>query len=77
LRSSVEAALEALWRRTAFVGHTAADAFFVNCDSDVNVPDLAEAGRTRVEFGFALKVPGEFIRMAVEQPTGDVQLYAD
>jgi hypothetical protein len=77
LRSSVEAALEALWRRTAFVGRTAADAFFVKCDSDVNVPDLAEAGRTRVEFGFALKVPGEFIRMAVEQPTGDIQLYAD
>jgi hypothetical protein len=77
LRSSVEAALEALWRRTAFAGRTAAEAFFVNCDGEVNVPELAAAGRTRVEFGFALKFPGEFTRMAVEQPSGDIQLFAD
>ena len=77
LRSSVEAALEALWRRTAFAGRTTAEAFFVNCDGEVNVPELAAAGRTRVEFGFALKFPGEFTRMAVEQPSGDIQLFGN
>ena len=77
LRSSVEAALEALWRRTAFAGRTAAEAFFVNCDGEVNVPELAAAGRTRIEFGFALKFPGEFTRMAVEQPSGDIQLFGN
>lgn len=77
LRGSVEAALEALWRRTAFAGRTAAEAFFVDCGGEVNVPELAAAGRTRVEFGFALKFPGEFTRMAVEQPSGHIQLFAD
>jgi Phage tail sheath protein subtilisin-like domain/TIR domain len=59
LRSSVEIALDTLWRKGAFVGETAADAFYVRCDGDVNPPEFADAGRVRVEFGFALKVPGE------------------
>ena len=76
LRSGVEAALEPLWRRGAFAGGTPADAFYVRCDEEVNVPELSDAGRIRVEFGFAPTRPGEFVQMYVEQPSGDIGVYA-
>jgi phage tail sheath protein FI len=75
LKSSVDIALDTLWRKGAFIGETAADAFYVRCDGDVNPPEIAAAGRVRVEFGFALKAPGEFVRMHVEQPSGDAVVY--
>jgi phage tail sheath protein FI len=75
LKSGVEAALEGLWRQGAFIGQTAADAFYVKCDAEVNPLELAEQGRIRVDFGFALKVPADYIRMTVEQPSGDIAVY--
>jgi len=75
LRSAVEAVLEPLWRRGAFAGDTAADAFYIRADEEVNPPELAAAGRIRVEFGFAATTPGEFVQMSVEQPSGDVAIY--
>jgi hypothetical protein len=36
---------------------------------------LPAAGVIRVEFGFALNVPGEFVRMSVEQPSGNIGVY--
>lgn len=77
LRSGVEAVLESLWRKGAFVGEAADEAFYVTCDEELNVPELVAAGRIRVEFGFAAKAPGDFIRIAVEQPSGDVTVYAE
>lgn len=77
LQSGVEVALDTLWRKGAFAGETAADAYYVHADAEVNVPELIASGRIRVEFGFALRVPGEFVRMSVEQPSGDVALYGD
>ena len=76
LRSGVEAVLEPLWRRGAFAGRAPADAFDVRCDEDVNVPELVDVGRIRVEFGFAPTRPGGFVHMSVEQPSGDVGVYA-
>ena len=76
-RRGVEIVLETLWRQAAFAGETPADAFYARCDEEVNVPELVAAGRIRVEFGFALRVPGDFVRMAVEQPSGDLIVYAD
>ena len=77
LQTSVEIVLESLWRQGAFAGGTAAEAFYVKCDEKVNVHELAAAGKIHVEFGFALTVPGNFIRMRIEQPGGDVTLYSD
>jgi hypothetical protein len=77
LRDAVEVALDRLWRKGAFAGETASDAYYVQADANVNVPELVASGRIRVEFGFALRVPGEFLRMSVEQPSGDVALYGD
>jgi phage tail sheath protein FI len=75
LKSSVEIALDTLWRQGAFAGQTAADAFYVRVDGDVNPPELAAEGRIHIEFGFALNVPGEFVRMDVEQPSGNISVY--
>jgi Phage tail sheath protein subtilisin-like domain/TIR domain len=75
LKSSVEIALDTLWRKGAFVGANANEAFYVRCDDEINPPDLAAAGRVRVELGVALKVPGQFVRMYVEQPSGNVGVY--
>jgi hypothetical protein len=77
LQTGVEVGLDALWRKGAFAGETAAQAFYVRADAEVNVPELAAAGRIGVEFGFALSIPREFVRMSVEQPSGDVALYGD
>lgn len=43
----------------------------------VAAPDIVGLYRIRVEFGFALELPGEFTRMMVEQPSGNVSVYAD
>jgi hypothetical protein len=77
VKRSVEAVLETAWRQGAFVGDTAGEAFYVQCDGEVNVPELVVAGRIRVEFGFARRVPGEFVRMMVEQPTRRWEIYGD
>jgi hypothetical protein len=77
LQSGVEIVLESLWRQGAFAGEIPAEAFYARCDEEVNVPELVAVGRIRVEFGFALKSPGDFVRMTVEQPSGDLTLYLD
>jgi phage tail sheath protein FI len=77
VQGDVEAVLQNAWRQGAFVGETAAEAFYVRCNDEVNVPELTAAGRIRVEFGFAPRLPGEFIRMMVEQPAGSWAIYGD
>jgi Phage tail sheath protein subtilisin-like domain/TIR domain len=77
LQRGVEAVLQNAWRQGAMVGETASEAFVVRCDEDVNPLELAAEGRIRVEFGFAPKVPGEFVRMRVEQPSGHHAIYLD
>jgi hypothetical protein len=75
LKSSVEIALDTLWRKGAFVGANAHEAFYVRCDDEINPSELAATGRVRVELGIALKVPSQFVRMYVEQPSGEVGVY--
>ena len=77
LGATVESVLQTLWQQGALIGENQDDAFFVNCDGEVNPPDLAAAGRIRVEFGFATKAPREFVRMSMEQPNGDWAIYGD
>lgn len=75
LQRGVEAVLQNAWRQGAMAGETASEAFFVRCDEEVNVQELAASGRIRVELGIAPKVPGEFVRMSVEQPSGHHAIY--
>jgi hypothetical protein len=77
LRTNVEIVLESLWEKGAFAAESAGDAFYVICDGDLNYPDLAAAGKVRVEFGFLHASTVGFIRMRVEQPSGEIQLFAD
>jgi hypothetical protein len=77
LKTSVEILLDPLWQRGAFVGETAADAYFVRSDEEVNPAEVAERGISRVELGLALTAPRDFIRMSVEQPSRNVALFLD
>ncbi|HEX5717923.1 MAG TPA: phage tail sheath subtilisin-like domain-containing protein [Thermoanaerobaculia bacterium] len=52
---------EGLFRAGALKGRTAAEAFFVKCDGEVNPPEVREAGRVVTVIGLAPGVPNEFV----------------
>ena len=53
--------LNDLFQRGAFVGDTAADAYLVKCDEELNPPSVRNAGKLIAEVGYAGKKPAEFI----------------
>jgi phage tail sheath protein FI len=59
LRATVNAFLDGAWRKGALLGDTAAQAYYVRCDSD---PQGAPARRDEVmvEIGLAVRRPGDF-----------------
>jgi hypothetical protein len=77
LETNVRVILESLWKKGAFAGGSAEEAFYVTCDADVNPRELSEAGKIRIEFGIRHGSLADFVRMWVEQPTGDSVLLAE
>jgi uncharacterized protein len=57
----VTAYLDGLFQRGALKGRTAAEAFFVKCDSETNPPEVTDAGMVVTNVGLALAAPAEFI----------------
>jgi len=57
----LDAFLRQLYRANAFAGATAADAFFVQCDDELNPPDTQMNGRLLANVGIAPAEPLEFI----------------
>ncbi|OBC01810.1 hypothetical protein A5784_17030 [Mycobacterium sp. 852013-50091_SCH5140682] len=76
LTETLEAILQTLWQQGAFAGERPSDAFFVKCDDEVNVAEVIDSGVIQAEFGFAPKIPGYFVKMQIEQPSGDVTHFA-
>lgn len=73
VRELVETFFDGLWRRGAFQGEKAEDAFFVRCDrTTMTEADLAE-GRLVLQYGVALVRSGEFTVGRVALPVGDIQ----
>lgn len=62
--------LTQLWREGALVGPTAAQAFYVKCDGDLNTPHTMMLGRLYVEVGVAPVRPAEFVIFRISQWTG-------
>ena len=62
---SISALLQDLWQKGAFVGSSAAEAFYVTCDEQNNTPELQARGELLVEIGVAPSVPAEFVILRV------------
>ena len=61
----ISAYCDALFRQGALKGRTAAEAFFVKCDSETNPSAVIEAGMLVTEIGLAPLAPSEFIVVRV------------
>ena len=70
LRIAVGNFLTRTWRSGALFGATAAEAFYVKCDSETNPPEVIEAGQVICEVGIAPVKPAEFVIFRLSQFTG-------
>jgi Bacteriophage tail sheath protein len=53
--------LTRVWRSGALFGRTAAEAFYVKIDEELNPPDVQKLGQVVVEIGLAPVRPAEFV----------------
>ncbi|BBD70145.1 phage tail sheath protein [Nostoc commune NIES-4072] len=67
VNATVSSFLERLWREGALVGASAADAFYVKCDAELNTPDTMMLGRLYIEIGVAPVRPAEFVIFRISQ----------
>ncbi|HEX3868633.1 MAG TPA: phage tail sheath C-terminal domain-containing protein, partial [Gemmatimonadaceae bacterium] len=70
LRLNVTSFMDSLFRRHAFQGMTAQQAYFVRCDSDTTTQTDIDNGIVNVLVGFAPLKPAEFIVITISQITG-------
>jgi phage tail sheath protein FI len=77
LETNVRIILESLWKKGAFAGGSAEEAFYVACDENVNPLEVTEASKIRIEFAFRHASLADFVHILVEQPTGSSSLFAE
>ncbi|QSQ23052.1 phage tail sheath family protein [Pyxidicoccus parkwayensis] len=70
IRRDVSAFLLRLWRDGALMGRTPEEAFFVQCDEQVNTPETIDAGQVFAVIGMAPVKPAEFIIFRIGQHAG-------
>lgn len=61
VQATVEAYLNNLWRDGGLKGDTAAEAYFVKCDAELNTEEAVNAGKLICEVGYAPNKPAEFV----------------
>jgi phage tail sheath protein FI len=66
--------LNTLWRDGALQGDSAAEAFFVRCDAELNPAAGREAGEVVTQIALAPAVPAEFIIVTVRHRAGTTEL---
>lgn len=64
---TAERLLRPLWEAGGLRGASAAEAYYIKCDSTVNTPSVIASGEVRMEIGVALEYPAEFIIIHVSQ----------
>jgi phage tail sheath protein FI len=74
IQRELNAYLGRLWQDGALKGESAADAFFVKCDSETNPAGEREQGRVVTEIGLAPAVPAEFVVVRIVHRPGSAQL---
>ena len=67
---SLSGTLTDFWAKGNLKGNTAADAFFIICDSSNNTQSSIEDGYVNVEVGVALQYPAEFVVINLTQWAG-------
>jgi len=70
VRRDVGAFLTRVWRDGALFGLTAAQAFFVKCDEELNPEAVRDAGQLIIEIGLAPVKPAEFVIFRLSQFSG-------
>jgi len=63
---------EGLFRAGALKGRTAAQAFFVKCDGELNPPEVRETGRVVTVIGLAPSLPNEFVVVRIIHGAGGI-----
>jgi phage tail sheath protein FI len=70
VRRDVGAFLTTVWRDGGLFGLTAAEAFFVKCDEEVNPSEVRDQGKLIIEIGMAPVKPAEFVIFRLSQFAG-------
>lgn len=73
IRLAAGAFMNGLFRRGAFQGAKASDAYFVKCDSETTTQNDINLGIVNVVIGFAPLRPAEFVVITIRQLAGQVQ----
>lgn len=73
IRLAAGAFMNGLFRRGAFQGSKASDAYFVKCDSETTTQNDINLGIVNVVIGFAPLRPAEFVVVTIRQLAGQVQ----
>ncbi len=74
IRLAAGAFMNGLFRRGAFAGRTAREAYFVKADAETTTPQDQALGVVNVLVGFAPLRPAEFIVITIQQLAGQVQV---
>jgi phage tail sheath protein FI len=74
IRLAAGAFMNGLFRRGAFAGSTASDAYFIKIDSETTTQTDINLGIVNVLIGFAPVKPAEFIVIRLQQKAGQVQV---
>ena len=74
MRTSIGSFMNNLFRRGAFAGRTASDAYFVKVDSETTTQNDINLGIVNALVGFAPLKPAEFIVITLQQKAGQVQV---
>ncbi|MDO6416110.1 phage tail sheath subtilisin-like domain-containing protein [Sphingomonas sp. BIUV-7] len=73
IRLTAGAFMNNLFRRGAFQGQKASDAYFVKCDAETTTQNDINLGIVNVIVGFAPLKPAEFVVVTIRQLAGQVQ----
>ena len=74
IRLSVGAFMHNLFRKGAFQGSAARDAYFVKCDKETNPQNDIDLGIVNILVGFAPLKPAEFVIIKLQQIAGQIEV---
>lgn len=74
IRLAAGAFMNNLFRKGAFQGQKARDAYFVQCDAETTTQNDVNLGIVNVVVGFAPLKPAEFVVITIRQKAGQVQV---
>jgi phage tail sheath protein FI len=73
IRLNVGAFMQDLFRKHAFQGQSAREAYYVSCDSSTTTQNDINLGVVNIKVGFAPLKPAEFVVLQLQQMAGQIQ----